>query len=183
MSLPELFTKIRNINVRALSKVARQHSPCHIEPVLRNKDGSLAIEGSNGLSVRYDIIIAQDPDETDSVRVAPTKLQFEPVYGLCNGIPVTVSSFGWDYADLSATFDKSPNLEPLIRWFFSWFDQDDENKESPEGLFGVVHFLSDPEYNDGRLTFIVDFGSAPIAALESLLVTLIDMCATEVAVG
>lgn len=45
-----------------------------------------------------------------------------------------------------------------------------------------MHYLSDPEFVDGKLTFTVDFGSAPVESLENLVAVLIEMGATSISV-
>ena len=70
----------------------------------------------------------------------------------------------------------------MLAWFWSWFDPDDKNPAGSDGLHGVVHYLADPEYAKGELDFIVDFGSAPVTAIESLMGVLVEMGATRISV-
>jgi len=54
-------------------------------------------------------------------------------------------------------------------WFLRWFDLDDVNGKTPEGLFGVAHFISNPEDEADGVKLVVDFGSAPVCAFGELL--------------
>lgn len=52
------------------------------------------------------------------------------------------------------------------------FDEEDHNTLNDEGCLSVVHFLWDPKQVGGETLLIADLGSAPIMALDQLLVTL-----------
>jgi len=54
-----------------------------------------------------------------------------------------------------------------------WFDPEDQNPLDPVGLYGVVHFASDPEAVESS-KFFVDMGSAPVEALLALMSHLSD---------
>jgi hypothetical protein len=55
-----------------------------------------------------------------------------------------------------------------------WFDSEDRNRPDSLGLYGVVHFASDPEPVGGGSKFSVDLGSAPVESLLSLMAHLSD---------
>src|SRR5262249_32000073 len=72
---------------------------------------------------------------------------------------------------------------PLCTWFERWFDVEDTRQPDDDGLNGVIHFLSDPEYKGAATVFQVDFGSAPEEAFEELLDALRDSGATKIEIG
>jgi hypothetical protein len=57
----------------------------------------------------------------------------------------------------------------LIDWGRSWMN-DYHPKQGPlDGLTGIIHSVTVPEHHDKIATFSIDFGSAPIAALDELV--------------
>ena len=184
MNSSEIFEKIRALNVRALAKAAKDRKPCVVEMVIRDADGAVATEGTFDLPCRVDVIpIDKNNNMRESVMVDPqTTYEFDGIKASVAGVPLLIEPFGWDYAQFIVSFPKAPNNAPLLAWFWSWFDPDDKNPAGPDGLHGVVHYLADPEYAKGELDFIVDFGSAPVTAIESLMGVLVEMGATRISV-
>lgn len=185
MEILDLLERIRAINVRALALAMEENAPCHVEPVLRDEDGEVAVEGPFNLPCRVDaLLIEQDSDLGESVMVdPPTRLEFEKLSLVWNALPVVVHPFGWDYAEFSCDFSEAPDWSPLTSWFWRYLDPDDENEESAEGLYGVLHYLSDPVMKNGKATFTVDFGSVGVAAFQELIRVLGQMGARHVVVG
>jgi len=83
---------------------------------------------------------------------------------------VYIAPFAWNEVMLRvaglAPEDMGAVLAP---WFMHWFDPHDANRANEEGLFGVVHFASDPCGEGGMVVVELDLGSAPAQALEDLL--------------
>jgi hypothetical protein len=151
-----------------------------VEAVMRDDDGDVLVEGPYDLPCRVDAMPIEEDDELgEPVMVdTPTSLSFPELTLDWSGNTIYVKPFGWDYAGFVAEFDKLPDWKPLTDWFWHHFDADDENEESPEGLY-----LSDPEFEDGKASFVVDFGSAPVPAFQTLIQVLHEMGASCVRVG
>lgn len=65
-----------------------------------------------------------------------------------------------------------------------WFDIADQNSESEEGLYGVVHFVSDPETTgNGGWRMTADLGSSPARAVEDLMCRFAEAGAKELSVA
>jgi hypothetical protein len=180
----EIFEKIRALNVRALAKAVKDRTPCRAEMVIRDADGAVAVEGEFNLPCRVDVIpIDKNRNLMQSVMVEPpTTFDFDGIKASVAGVPLLIEPFSWDYAQFIVSFPRAPNNAPLLAWFWSWFDPDDKNAAGADGLHGVVHYLADPEFAKGKLDFVVDFGSAPVTAIESLMGVLVEMGATRISV-
>jgi hypothetical protein len=74
-------------------------------------------------------------------------------------------------------------LAPLSAWVTKWLDVRDTKAPGPDQLAGVIHGTTYPTTQAGTWQFMVDFGSAPVAAFEELLGALEQMGIREVAVG
>lgn len=185
MSTTELFTQIRELNVRALARALTLHPDAHVEPTFYTDDGDIAVDGPFDLPCRMDLIPVVDDEAGESVMVTPpTALSFDPLtVTLAGGVEFIVSPFGWDQAAFTVSLPVGSSLEPLLQWFWHWFDEADDNDPGPDGLYGVAHYLSDPEFAGGKLAFEVDFGSAPVEALDDLVAVLVEMGATRIEVA
>lgn len=183
--LSRVLERIRDINIRSLKAASEEHAPCYMEPALRNEDGTVAGEGEFDLPCRVDVIpIGDDDDLLPSVMVDPsTRLRFQTLLITEDGMRVSVKPFGWDHAEFVVRFPGKPVVQALLQWFLTWFDPDDNNAVDPDGLSGVVHYLSDPAYSKDKLRFDVDFGSAPVEAFHALVQTLKQMGASAMEVG
>jgi len=95
-----------------------------------------------------------------------------------------MSPFGWDRVALEVRgIDEGSAAQTLKEWFWHWFDAEYNDEPTSEGLFGVVHYLSDPEVTSTGLRVNIDLGSSPSSAFEDLLFRLADANASEVQVG
>jgi hypothetical protein len=81
----------------------------------------------------------------------------------------TVSaSLCWNAIEFRCYADQF-SVPQLIEWGRSWMD-DSKPKQGPQdGLTGVIHSVTAPGTHDKFTSFSVDFGSAPIAALDELV--------------
>ena len=182
MTVSELLVAIRKPYVETLARVAAEGA-AHVEPAYRNSDGSLAVEGAMGTPCRVDVIAAEsgEPVQVD----AEAELGFEPVRFAIEQMAVGISPFGWDWLPLEVRgLSLEQACEAVRGWFFEWFDGEDENSPTEEGLQGVVHFVSDPEATEeGDYRFKIDLGSAPAEAVEGLLFALADAGASGAFLG
>lgn len=168
MTPEELLAKIRDFNVAALAAEIARSPGAIAEPALRTSDGELATDGRLALPVRVDL--AREGDGTVMVD-ADRSVSFEP-FSLDRGLLLTVHPFGWDY--LSCSVDRAASdVGPSLReWYLSWFDTEDRNEPDSTGLFGVVHFASDPAPTGSGCSFFLDLGSAPVDAFDSLVASM-----------
>lgn len=171
---------VRECYVRALAAAVAAHQPCHVEPALRRRDGTLALEGPLKTPCRVDLI-----GRTTGTRVmvdAPGRLPDTPVEFRVDGIQVHVNPFSWDAVRVVAKPVREGDLSFLSRWFSEWFDPEDTHGPDEQGLYRVVHYMSDPELTDGTVSFVVDFGSTGIEVFEDLMKTLAEAGVTAVAI-
>lgn len=184
MTFAELLTAIRSTYVNALAKTVTEQS-AHIEPAYRQADGSLATEGFLSLPCRADLIPKEGEKANQPVMVdSSSQLRFDPITFEVKSTSITISPFGWDWVTLEARgISEGTVTQALKDWFLHWFDAEDSNEPTSEGLYGVVHFMSDPEATSTGLRVNIDLGSSPPAAFEDLLFRLSDANASEVHVG
>ncbi len=156
------------------------------EAVYRNSDGSLARDGPFALPLRGDIFVFSGNQPLKVERVdSKSALSFESfILEEAADPAVRIAPFHWDACNFRIRgIHNSTNWELLKDWFTHWFDEEDSNPTDVQGLSGVIHFLSDPEYEGSLTLFQVDFGSAPIEAFEELLHVLQALAATLIEVG
>lgn len=184
MTVSELLVAIRKPYVETLARIAAEGAP-HVEPAYRNSDGSLAVEGTMATPCRVDVIAGEGASACEPVQVdSESELAFEPVRFAIEQMAVGISPFGWDWLPLEVRGVSLEQACEVIRtWFFEWFDGEDQNPSTEEGLQGVVHFVSDPEATEEGYRFKVDLGSVPAEALEELLFALADAGATGAFLG
>ncbi|NRR34107.1 hypothetical protein HSX11_28415 [Oxalobacteraceae bacterium] len=94
------------------------------------------------------------------------------------GLKLSLSPIAWNGVEI--TSNVNPSWKKLEEWTLRWIDVKDLHTQDKVGLQGVIHSVTAPEMSEGYSTFSVDFGSAPVAAIESLLQLLADLGATEV---
>lgn len=169
MDMTSLLERIRSYNVDALTRAIASAGDVHVEPALCGTDGKPTEEGHWGLPMRVDYLLRGREAER-STPVSPARgLSFEPIACRAGQITLEVRPFGWDWLPLYV--DQEPErVGPALReWFLAWFDPDDTNAADEHGLYGVVHFASDPEPSQGGSVLVVDLGSAPASCFASLL--------------
>jgi hypothetical protein len=184
MGIPELLAAIRKPYVDALA-MASSSPAVHVGPAYRQKDGSLSTEGALALPCRADVIPKEGSSAGQAIRIdSDSQLKFEPIRFNLGATTVHISTFVWDWAPFEVKgLSEEPASKALSSWFLEWFDPDDQNSRTGEGLYGVVHFMSEPERTAGGWKVTVDLGSSPENALEDLLFRLADAGASEVRVG
>jgi hypothetical protein len=79
-----------------------------------------------------------------------------------------VRPFHWNRCIVEVLADRIDRAA-LIAWGTHWIDLEDLKQPDAERLKGVIHFLSPPSYPGGKLTFLVDFGTAPVKAVTELV--------------
>ncbi|MCQ3951379.1 MAG: hypothetical protein DPW14_16345 [Planctomycetes bacterium] len=102
----------------------------------------------------------------DSLESAP-KASFR----LSNGLEVRQDDFSWEALRLIFSLDGF-EVQTLRDWLLKWLDPEETRKPDSWGLSGVVHDLAWSLTGPDIWCLDLDFGSAPISALEELLTQL-----------
>lgn len=168
--LADLLEKVREHYVSALSaafaEFTSQHSPSVAELLLEPNGSTVPVPyryiridmGTNGPSGPKLVDLNLDQH-----------LAFDP--WLCDvrgGLHMQIYPMVWNGIEFMCS--KPPDsLEPLTGWVNRWLDTED-SFESNDGQFqGVIHSTTYPETTEHGWSFSVDFGSAPVSALDELL--------------
>lgn len=157
-----------------LANAVAAAADAHVEATLRHADGSLAVDGEYGMPMRVDLIPRRGVQAGKLLAVdSAERMQFSVRTMSIPPAIVYIAPFVWDDAVLRVGgIDAARVGAVLAPWFMHWFDPADTNQLNEEGLFGVVHFASDPRPEGGMVAFGLDLGSAPVSALEDLLARL-----------
>lgn len=97
-----------------------------------------------------------------------THLSFEPFkLDTGNGLVAAVHPVVWN--DVSIKTDvRLPDGE-IEAWAMQWLDMDDLHAQDENGLQGVIHSILRDDTGDEGTELTIDFGSAPVGALNDLL--------------
>ena len=184
MTISELVAAVRKPYIEILASAAAE-SEAHIEPAYRRADGSLAFEGPLDLPCRADIIPVSGPSAGHPVRVdSETQLRFEPISFHLGATSISFHPFVWEWAAVEVEgLDKEAIAQAFKSWFLEWFDTEDQNDRTEDGLFGVVHFMSHPAQTLRGWGVTIDLGSLPERALEDLFGRMSDVGARQIRVG
>lgn len=181
MNFIELLERIRQPYIRQFSGIVAQ-SGCHVEPVLRDRTGSIVYEGPMRTPYRCDLV-RKDTFATESVD-ATERLRFDTLCFDIGTTRVQLAPFSWDALTLEIDgMARDTAAEVMRNWFLRWFDADDENAADADGLYGVVHFLGDPVDVGAAVRFQVDLGSVPAGAVSRLIEELCTRVAAQVNLG
>jgi len=83
------------------------------------------------------------------------------------GLSLKLSPFTWNGVDFS--IDATVPSILLEQWALRWLNVDDVQENNERGFQSVIHSLTEPMTAAGWTMFSVDFGSAPLVAVEELL--------------
>lgn len=173
MIFSELVERARTRSVSKIKEAILERSArlkVHTEPAIRRGDGALAFAPDGlKLPLRWDFFAEAEPDQKNADSI--TLKMVEPAYATwAHGMRIKLISLCWDCMLFCLTPPRpEEDWEWLVAWFMRWFDPEDRNEKDEDGLYQVVHFVSDPEVADDTAIFIVDFGSAKTHALADLL--------------
>lgn len=171
--LPDLLESVRDIAVgellEALARALETGADVTMEPKLRDTEGFITREGALKLPRRGDLEIDRNGRKLVKRVECPQNLPFAPiVVPAPNGFVARVAPFHWEAAEIIAEGTaRQPNWGPVRLWFLEWF-QSRYSEVSPD-LDGAVHALSGPAPHREGWRFVVDFGSAPVDAVVSLI--------------
>ena len=90
--------------------------------------------------------------ESDQIRIEVLPLTW-------NGVELTVRGIELNSVDLAD-------------WFEKWIDESELRECDGDGLTGVIHSMSIPTHGSDGSTVGIDFGSAPMVALEEFIALL-----------
>ena len=138
------------------------------------------------LPLRYDLAV-QGEDGTWTTKNADTvAIEFSsPAFANWEKkLQIEIRSCAWDYLCVVV----SPQMahvdwQPIRDWFLKWFDAEDGRCPDENGLYGVLHFISDPVQVSNGYEFFIDLGSATTEALEEFFDCLTGMGFTKCAIG
>jgi hypothetical protein len=140
------------------------------ESVIRQAEG-IPHRSAAELPMRTDVAILVGPQRSLSpIAVLSPPFAHEPLRLMTDEkLPVAVGDLAWDACRVRARGPRDPLQRETADWFWRWFDAKDTKAPDEKGFRDVIHALSFGAYQDGTLTFDVDFGSAPVDALDDLL--------------
>ena len=155
------------------------------EALYADQDGGVMRTGDLSLPARGDVCVRRSGRVVELARIeSPHRLSFEAFRFVWNdALQVALHPFGWDECALCIP---EPMLaidsKPLVDWFEEAVCVH-EASGTPERLVGAAHSMTAlRESNDG-VRFEVDFGSASVAAFETLLTALMETGAGLVVIG
>lgn len=158
-----------------------------LEPAPRSHDGALAC-ASDGMRVplRYDLAF-RGPNtgfKTEYAESVTVRWGSPISFSWSDGLKIEAHTICWDYLSFCVSMGGSPfDPQAIKTWFLKWFDTEDSHSPDEDGFLRVVHFISDPESDDGCTAFVVDFGSADVAALEDIFDVLDRLGAKRCVIG
>lgn len=81
---------------------------------------------------------------------------------------IEVKPFMWNHCVVEVLTERYDRAA-VIAWGTHWIDEEDLRPKDEDGLQGVIHNISPAGYPLGKLTFYVDFGTAPVKAVTELI--------------
>lgn len=118
--------------------------------------------------LRADIVLGIAPD----FRIQECRHRLrdaEPlVFSGPHGLRIEQESFSWEALRLRFAPQRF-RVEQLEPWLDRWLDPGEVRPVDSHGLAGVIHGIAWEQSKSGRLQLDIDFGSAPVAALDDLL--------------
>lgn len=171
--LEEVLAPVREDAISALllaqARAIEAGAEIEPEPVRRDAAGRVRRQGRLSLPCRGDLSVTMD-GRTLIQRVEARRITAFPPIELRtrSDFSGTIRPFRWEDAGIRLEMrDARPNWKPLRLWFLEWF-QPRHTRLEPE-LAGVVHALDGPDERGDAWHAYLDFGSAPIAAVASLI--------------
>jgi len=190
-NVQELLHQIRNHYLDHFHEVIKEkrrlpNTKIIGEPALREKRGSkLGRQGQLNLPIRTDLVV-RSATINESITVATDKpLSFDPVtVDWTPNLKIGLGPFRWEACQVWVDgLAGRTDWQPLADWYEKWFDEFDLKAPLKKELQEVVHRLSDPQLRGGVTMWVVDFGSAPIAAFEEFVDALANLGAVSMQVG
>ena len=92
-------------------------------------------------------------------------------FRLSDGLEIRQEDFSWEALRITFSIEAF-EIQTLRDWLCKWLDADETREPDSWGLSGVVHDLAWSHKEPDTWCFDLDFGSAPISALQELLTLL-----------
>ena len=139
------------------------------EPWRRGADGKVLREGFLHLPSRHDLEIVKGGRSTRPGVDTQMEIGFDAIETPdSSGFSMAIFPFQWQSAELMLeTRQRMPNWTPLRLWFLE-FVQSSYGEEAPD-LHGALHGIGNPHRSGGKITFKIDFGSAPLRCGPALI--------------
>lgn len=177
--------KCRNLIAQAAMQHRTDGHKVNMEVAPLRADGAVCFAPDGlQLPLRLDFAYADEADVWHTENADSLTIRFgTTAYAERDRMKIATHEIAWDYLKISAFPLPSGDWESLRESFLRWFDAAEVNVPDADGLYGVVHFISDPEISDDGFQFFVDLGSSPIGALSDLLDCLASMQITSCTFG
>lgn len=104
-----------------------------------------------------------------NIDVLPSYLPFKEKNE--QGIEIAVEPFVWNGVEFDIGGEMLDTMV-LADWCLKWLDVPEIHVKDSDGLLGAIHSMTMPEVREEQIHFSVDFGSAPLTAVEELFATL-----------
>ena len=175
MDVEEIFSSARSIYIseclQALDELVSAELVALEQAKFTEESGEILTQGELELPIRDDCVLVNDATtQVLSFSINQGQFSFDPVHvNWTNNIQVSIYPFEWNQCVLF--FHRGPQQvewDFLRQWYFKWFD---EGIMDDHGFLGCIHSMSDPELVDDGYKVIIDFGSAPIEAIEDWIET------------
>jgi hypothetical protein len=162
MDIKEILTSQRELYLKALLEFYNENRSGAKEILLELDNAEDVHEFKLYRLDHYD----QVDGEPRSTEINSDKyLDFEPLKYHYDELRVEMNPFYWNGCEF-ILHPKPANNDWLIAWIKKWIDEEDKNPEDADGLSGVIHNVSKPDY---EYSFSVDFGSTGIDAFLELI--------------
>lgn len=178
-SLTEILNEVREHYLNGLQKAANEFKRKYIPAA-----GELLVEINRDAAYPfrlYRIDMAANVEgnaEMEECNLSE-RLNFSPrSFTPYDGLSLRLSPVAWNGVEIM--IDTGQSLERLEQWTLRWLDVDDTHEHDERGFQSVIHSVTAPTTADGWTTFSIDFGSAPLSAVEELLQMLVEIGATQV---
>lgn len=164
--------------VASLNDFRERHSPSAPEVLIE-----LQLKDAYPFRLYRADILSNVNGHTEIKEVNPDSyLNFEPfTVTTAAGLQILFHPIAWYGTEFKCNTDSFTS--GLENWTLRWLDPHDEHELDAHGLQGVIHSVTAPTANDNNWEFTVDFGSAPIEAMEELFVMLATAGVTKVEVS
>jgi hypothetical protein len=171
MTPGELFDEIRGHYLSRfgdhVDEVVAENPSVAVEVAFRDANGHAVREGTLQLPARSDLVVITNDEAAESHLIeTESLLSFDPFEFDWDGLQVSIEPFRWEECQVTLYRSGSFDYRPLVAWFEKWFAETEDG--DAESFLGAVHFLSDPTESAGSASLMVDFGSAPVEAVEEL---------------
>ena len=125
---------------------------------------------------------AVDPPNITDVNLAALADTGAQVIPLPSRLVVHLHPIRWNCVDFLVDQMLADSGE-LQQWCSKWLDIDETGPLDEHGLLGAIHSVTAPEPQENGVSFSVDFGSAPVDAVNELLSVLRRLGATVVRIS